>query len=434
MKINKCITLLCAAGVLALTGCNGSNNSLNIKKATTYLYEATLDYDFDWSIANEYYKKYKPVLGGCSAISVGNLRGRNYDWEYSNGVEFVVRTSQKTGEKARHSSIGISSLTSFFDDEASDLKYHDQYKMLPFTTLDGINDAGIYVNLNVVGFQQMGKWNMKTETTSDDMCELLSPRLILDKCEYLSDIVPLFDTYDWFCLGNNEETHLMVTGKRSASDPTITTVTFEYIPFTEGENTYRKLCCISRDAADVSLVGNDASRFYQINTKNLIMTNFNLWNYDPSLATRSERLDTTSPLPMGYERYETLEDAAGDKDSVTKNEMADIMKMVYFSNAYSLYKNNFWYTDYTTVTKDQLKGLTDEERNPNGDLEKVSKGEDNKTYLEVQKCVETWKNRDRTKTKEQNLWETIHTSIFDYESKSFRIIPHEGSVYYEYSL
>lgn len=436
MNKNK-IVILSALITTVLCGCSNGNkklDALHIKKATDYLYEAELDYDFDYSLATKYYQKYMPSLGGCSAISIGNTRGRNYDWEYSEGIEFVVRTSKTNN---RHASIGISSVTDMTNKEAMDGTYHDeQYDMLPFLTLDGINDAGIYVNVNVVPFQSLGKWEMKNSDPSDDMQELCGPRLILDNCSYLTDVVKEFDKYDWFSLGNNEETHLMVTGPRSAEDHSVTTAVFEFVPGINGEK-YRKLCVISNNEADKVLVNNDEERFYKTSAKNLIMTNFNLWKFDVSLSREEQLGDGIGSLinePMGYERYESLYASGATKDKVTLNEMQDIMKRVYYSNAYSLFTPNFWYSEYG-FKKSDLRLISESERNPYGNIDNVySKYTEGFELIKTQ--LESWKNRNRQEgpSDKQNLWETIHTSIFDYTNSSFRIIPAEGNIYYEYKL
>jgi len=333
----------------------------------------------------------------------------------------------------------VSSLTSLDNEAANDGKFHEQFVMLPFITLDGINDAGIFVNLNIVGFQEMGAWEMKTETTDDDMLELIGPRLILDNCSYLTDIVPLYEKYDWISLGKEDETHFMVTGPRSADDATVTSVVFELIPFTEGNRTYRRLCCISQDEKDIVLVGNDPSRFHHIKTDYLIMSNFNLWQFDPSLD-RKGRLLSASAHPMGFERYETVEAVAnsaaaiaGGKENLNRLQMQDIMRSVYYSNYCNLFNPNFWYSDfYPMYDKEDLISITEEQRNPRGNLENLIKGADNKTYETIKRDITAWSHRDR-KVK-STLWETLYTCIYDYENRSFRIILHEGMIDYEFKL
>ncbi len=442
MKTSSFALLL--AGVLAVASCGNApkdeavgGHQFDIKKVTDYLYEVTLDYDYDYDLAKPGLEKYRPQLGKCSAISVGNLRGRNLDWVYADGVEFVLR-STKTDK--RHASIGIVTAPTMPNEMASDGQYHKEFESLPYVTMDGINDAGICLNLNVVNFQEFGPWQMKTETTDDDMMEFLAVRMILDNCTYMTDIVPMMDQYDWFSLGNEEETHLMVTGPRSADDPTVTSVVFEYIPFTEEGKTFRKVCCISQDAKDLALVGGDASRFHHSKADIFIMTNFNLWKFDASLD-RKGRLLSATENPMGFERYETLEAAtrtvlrtAGSEEKVTELQMQDIMRSVYYSKNYNLNQPNWWYTEESKnlLTKEEIIKATEEQRNPGGDINKILKGKDNQYYNHIEDLVKAWGNRDR-KVK-GNLWETLHTSVYNYKERTLQVNVHEGTLFYEYKL
>ncbi len=412
-------------------------HDFQVNKVTEFLYETTLDYDFDVAEAQKLAAKFKAHLGGCSAVSIGNQRGRNLDWVYANGVECVVRATKKDN---RHASIGIASLVVVPEGEAGDGQYHEGYELLPWATVDGINDAGVCVNCNVVNYQELGPWEMKTETTDDDMHELFFVRLILDNCAYLTEVVPLMEKYDLVSLGTAEETHLMVTGPRSPEDPTVTTVVFEQVPYAKDGKNYRRPCCISTDEKDVVLVGGDAERFYLSKADYLIMTNFNLWQFEAD-KDRKGRLLSTTANPMGFERYETIEqhvntalNLSGSKDSLTVFQMQDIMRSVYYSNNYNLSQPNYWYTEEMKgiLTKEEIINATQEQRNPGGDFNKLLKGKDNKYLDYIKDNMQAWKKRDRNKG--GNLWETIHTTIYNYKERSLQVNAHEGTIYYEYKL
>ncbi|MCR4565523.1 MAG: hypothetical protein K5651_05470 [Bacteroidales bacterium] len=429
------------AGMWLAAACTSSEgqaaHDFQIKKVTDYLYEATVDYDLDYGVVTPTFENFRIKKGACSAVTIGNLTGRNLDWNYDDGAEFVIRT---TKSDKRHASIGVSSLTVLPNEQVEDGKYHKEFEIIPFLTLDGINDAGILVTIFVVGYQQMGPWEMKNDDPSDDMFELLGPRLILDNCAYLSDIVPLYEKYDWLSLGNVDEFHIMVKGPRSSEDKTVTTAVFEQIPYTEGGKTTRRLCCISQDEKNIVLVGNDPARFHKIKEEDfMVIANFNLWKFDPS-QDRIGRLKTASPAPMGFERYEDLELAAqtalsvaGSKENVTPSQMQDIMRTAYYSNCYNLLKSNFWYTDRILIpTKEELLAATEDQLNPCGDINKLIKGKDNKYLNSFKEELDTWAHRDRTA--KQNIWETLHTSIYDYENRTLQVNVHEGTIFYDYKL
>ncbi len=435
--------MLLAAGMIVAASCSNApkeavagQHDIQLKKITDYLYETTLDYDFDLNVGKSRQEQFRAELPACSSISLGKFRGRNLDWNYEDGSDVVIHTTKKDN---RHASLGVASMPYLKNETAGDGQYHEEFEMLPFCTLDGINDAGICVNLNVVIFQEVGKWQMKTETQDDDLMEFLAPRMILDNCTYLTDIVPMMDEYDWFCVGSEYETHMMVTGPRSADDPTVTSVVFEYIPFTEGGKSFRKVCCISPEEKDVALVGGDASRFFHSKGDYLIRTNFNLWQFAAE-KDRKGRLLSATEHPEGFERYEILEAACktattllNGTDSLTSQHIQDIMFTVNYSNMYNLYQDNFWYTESPDlITKEELINATPSQRSPHGDLNNLIKGKDNRFIEGFKNTLRQWGKRDR-KVKSE-LWETLHTSIYNYETRSLQIGVREGSVYYSFEM
>ena len=434
-----------ALGTAMLTSTSCSNASkedvagqhnIQVTKVSDYLYETTLDYDYDIDEGKELIEKNEPVMGGCSSISIGNLRARNFDWLYTNGIVVMVRS---TKTENRHASIAVSPLVKLDEDIAKDGKYHELYELLPYISVDGTNDAGISINTNVVIRDQLGHWEMKTEATDDDLTELLIPRLILDNCSNLSEIIPLLEKYDWISMPKYE-THMMVTGPRSSDDATVTTVVLEFVPFTEGGKTYRRLCCISQDEKDIAIVGGDAARFWHSKADIFIMTNFHLWHFEAD-KDRKGRLLSATDIPMGFERYETIEEAAqaaiaviGGKDKVTSQQMEDIIHSVHYTRSYDLNSSNFWYTETADVYpgREALINATPLQRSPHGDINNLIPGKDNAFINLVKNELTTRAKRDR-KVK-NNFWESVHTTIYNYEERTIKIAVHEGSDYREYKL
>lgn len=118
----------------------------NLEKIDDYLYYIKYD-DIDYSAGVDYSKRFKIPLGGCSSVYTNGLLGRNYDWYYDNSVTFVVRTS---ANESRHASIGAATIASLEKDFVEDGTWDDMYAVLPSVMLDGINDAGVMCNINVV--------------------------------------------------------------------------------------------------------------------------------------------------------------------------------------------------------------------------------------------------------------------------------------------
>lgn len=88
--------------------------------------------------------------GGCSVLRRGNLVGRNFDWPLDEAAEFVVKVSPLG---FRHGSVGVATLgTNLTERMVTSGRHADLYRVLPGKTVDGINDAGLVAEVNVIPY------------------------------------------------------------------------------------------------------------------------------------------------------------------------------------------------------------------------------------------------------------------------------------------
>ena len=88
--------------------------------------------------------------GGCSVLRRGNVVGRNFDWPLDEAAEFVVRVSPLG---SRHGSVGIATLgTNLTERMVTSGMHTELYRVLPGKTVDGINDAGLVAEVNVIPY------------------------------------------------------------------------------------------------------------------------------------------------------------------------------------------------------------------------------------------------------------------------------------------
>ena len=165
-----------------------------------------INYNFiDYNYANAYYKQtYTLNEFACSSIRKGNFWGRNFDWYYNNDVDFVVRVPAIFG---RHSSIAVSGgmkeMSKYFVESG---KYSTMYKIVPFNILDGINDAGVFCNNNVVP-RDKGETTatIPTEFKTAEVSMMMLNRYILDNyssaTEAVEDIKKHISVYTSDALG-----------------------------------------------------------------------------------------------------------------------------------------------------------------------------------------------------------------------------------------
>lgn len=265
-----------------------------ISKITDYLYEttiSTLDYDF----AKEYFKshyKFNWALWLCSSVRNWNFVGRNYDRYYDESPEFIIHIP---ATENRHASLNVAVLRV---DDATVQQWlsEEQMKTLPFLTVDGINDAWVAININVVPTGDMW-YTIWTNPEWEDLCAMNLVRYVLDNANSVNHAIELLKSVNIYAPLTEtfaQEVHFML------SDPT-KTVVIEFI--------------------DNTLVVVDEN----------IMTNFYL----------STEL---TPHANGIERYNLLKDQY-DLWS-TKDGTIELMKKVWYTNLYKSETTPFRYSEY----------------------------------------------------------------------------------------
>lgn len=150
-----------------------------MRRIKRFAYEAWYK-DIDYENAFQHYKEGGdiPVLGACSAVRNGNFYGRNLDWKYDNSAEFLVHVPKIAG---RHASIGVAGgLTSLTDEFVVGGEYSPLYKIIPFNLYDGINDAGVVANMNVVPNEKNGNYITPLLDQEVELPATMVVRYILD--------------------------------------------------------------------------------------------------------------------------------------------------------------------------------------------------------------------------------------------------------------
>lgn len=146
-----------------------------------FLYDTIYD-TLDYGFANTHYlstEDVTPFQGGCTSIRKGKWFGRNLDWTYDNLAEFVVHVTGKKG--LRYESIGIAgSLSHLTNEFVLSAKYDEQYKLVPFQMLDGINSRGVCASMNVVPTDESSTDYIPWKDQRGSICSLMVIRFILD--------------------------------------------------------------------------------------------------------------------------------------------------------------------------------------------------------------------------------------------------------------
>jgi len=389
--------------ISCLSGCSVAKKETveePLKKIGEYLYEVSYTEDFDWS------KAISPDLSQfvCSGIQNGQYRGRNYDWVYSDVGICVVHAS--ANDTRPHASVGVADLS--YIPEIFETK---DYSCVPFYVVDGINDAGVCIQANVVPGED-SNLIVHTATDADDLQTIGVVRYVLDYAGSVKEAIELLEKKDIYPeIAEEENLHWMISGPTSDTDQTFKTVIIE--------------------------VHCDGLRVVEnfIDDKPII-TNFDVSNFDGSLESIG--------FGSGYERWKILDEYYDQANSVMGT--FDLMEKVYYSKLYDLYLDDFWYSEYNwsdlsiMYEEDELKALLGEEKfnyymnNYGGvyydsglyDGEKALYGDTEKSGI-IKPAVEYYDECYKTQNKEEGiLWITIHTSVYDLVNKTLDIQVHES--------
>lgn len=343
---------------------------MNKIKLDEYLYQISYS-DIDYSFAYDYYKQNSNnIIGGCTSFRLGDYFGRNYDWVYDNSASFVVITPEsKYGHKVIGIAGGIKELTNNFVDSG---QYSDLYKLVPFALLDGINDSGLVVSMNVVPTDYGNNISIPNIRLINSICNLMLPRFILDKfstakeaISYLRDYCSIFNAKKLLDIGY--EIHFILSDEK--------------------------------DTFVVEIINNKLNIIRHNVITNFHISNVN-FNKDGKVYTPANQnniynafiFNNITKYGCGLERYNLVKDLK----AYSKYNILELLKNLRYSNTY---KNLNWFTEFV--------------------------GNELTVDSSVRKYIEhlapilpelEYKSRDDSK-----LWQTVHTSLYDIPNRSLEL-------------
>lgn len=171
-------------------------------------------------------------------------------------------------------------------------EWNDILDIIPFMTVDGQNDVGVFCEINVVPVGDKGH-TTGTNPGKEDMCILMLTRFILDYADSATNAIDLLDELNIWAPNNDLkslECHFMIADKY-----------FTYVvEFVNNE---------------VVIFSDNDSRYPKIPNHKNILTNFYLDGWDGRIITgfdTEEGIDsedtTLTAHAMGLERYQIASD------------------------------------------------------------------------------------------------------------------------------
>ena len=372
-----------------------------LKKIESRLYEIAYD-SIDYPTAEKAFADGEMTAGaaGCSSVRNCNFYGRNLDWFFDDCVEIVVHTRAHNGRLA---TIGVAGAISMLNKTSiDDGSIKEKYGLIPFAVVDGVNEKGVFINVNVVPCHDLEVPNTlimpsgEVETTIDSG---MLVRYVLDNFASAEEAVSYLREHVSIRLNEglkalDFETHWMLGDE-------FHTYIIEMIG--------NKLVVQCADkTSDDKIAGRP------------IMTNFYL-NLPEFRLNAEGKLDINhdgkpnesgiTPHGAGLERYNLAVDEYKGADTFLG--MLKLMYDLNYSRTYNIYMEQPWYSE--------LVG---------GDVTNSSPIED---YTAMGKLIDNYRDRDRSKGT-SSIWITTHTSIYDLSYRQLYLTVGEEMTGYRFTF
>lgn len=335
-------------------------------KVAPYLFEITVD-DYLAEVPGDLLEEATTDFN-CSAVRNGNFYGRNLDFFVSEISEFVVKTPAKEG---RHASIGVARLFHMTDAEIEAGLTKEQLAILPWGMFDGINDAGLFCNMNVTPAGDSGIKHTSPNPELPQISCVFLVRALLDNCASVDEVIEFINTHSVVGMDKGGfDLHFMI------GDPEKNVV----LEFIDNKPVIKE---------------------------QYIMTNFLV------------NADALTPHADGVERYEILKENYAEGGESMEG-MWNLLKRVRFSQAYDPEVVPFWKSEFTA-----------EPRTIESPLEEVlSDPAVQKNFADFKNFKETGYY-----TQDMHLWFTVHNSTYDIANKALWVTIREDYDHiYKFSL
>lgn len=363
-------------------------------KVEPYLYET--DYNnIDYDYAKEYFNgKFEIVKNACTAVRNGEYIGRNLDMLYDNSVSLVVRVAPSDN---RYASVGmVSGLSTLTKQVMESGEYADALKIAPFYVMDGINEKGLFCEVNLLN-REDSKGTTTGTTPEREQRErinmLMLTRYIID--HYASVDEAVNGIRDYVSVYAPQSIELPYEYHYMLADVT-KTVIMEFV----GNALYVREVGEDKDfpAINVNFYAHNVFPFMQ--TKDILRN----ISADPD----AHNTNGVSTYGMGIERYNIANDGLADAN--TAEGMRLLMRNLFYTKAYSLTQNK-WYTEFV-----------------GGNLTVTSAN--GKFSEKMQRATEAYNNRERNNPQ---TWQTIHSAVYDIVNGTILVCVQESDTYHEFA-
>ena len=328
----------------------------------------------------------------CTSCRNGNFVGRNFDWGYDDVDECVMRVPAAEGRLA---SVGVASR--FFPQALQDAFDVDDF--LPELTMDGINEKGVAINVNVVPGGDNG-WTTGTNHGAKRLCAGFAVRTVLDRATNAAHAVEILQSRDIYSL-KPLEFHWMIS---DADESYVVECANNQLVVLKAKNARPKM-----------------ANFYVSHSPNVA-------EYEVVSGNEELTEDEHTPHAMGIERYASVSNGLESVGSVEA--MFSRMTNVWYKAKYLPGNEERFWSDLNGAP---VPGMGDERFEVGDDLlygelrlEAFKSLQAN--YEAVTDYEARWGNRDTLEhdpTLTNQVVHTVHTSIYDLERRELTVCVQE---------
>lgn len=352
--------------------------------------------------------KAKAAAGACTSWRNGDFHGRNLDWYQANYGCLIIQMPK--GKNVKHANVALANSNKTVTQEfikAGGKVSEELRNSIAASVVDGINDAGVAININIVPHQP-GDYYIGAD---GDLCCQAVARYVLDNAGSVEEAIDLLrgrKVRQSIVALAGDQTHYMV------SDPNVTAV----IEWNNGEMT-------------VTTYRQNENGWFSINGNPAIMTNF----FDfagEKYPVGSDEFFNYHPTAMGVERWLTVKEQLPTAEKTVAANFAIAQSVWYFKGLMTDKKP--WYTDNavagTGYGKD-AQGWYYMIGDKRVDVDNATAAMQGYWADNMESYWATYEKEfgvmDDPHVASNTYWETSHTVIYDIKNKVGYLYPFENA-------
>lgn len=347
----------------------------------------------------------------CTSCRTGNLIGRNFDWTYDDVDEFIIRVPATS---RRHASIGVAS--AFFPTFLQELIGVDD--IIPMLTMDGVNDKGVAINVNVVvGDPEVSgdTTGTNTEQGAYSLCAGFTVRYILDNANSAEHAVELLKESNLFSV-ITQEFHWMISDSKETY---IVETVNNHLSVLQSKG---KKAAMSNFHVSHSERCKEYNQYLGQNEKGYSQEE----EYDQGEELKFSFSDLYFLYPMGIERYNIVSE---NLDSVKSEEamMNNMRKAWYLQGLYHPGNERFW-SDHNFYPDDNGDKFTYYDPD-------TRRADRQKTFDAAVETYEWIKEvEEETGERMPGAVQTVHTAVYNIAKKTLMVNVQERKTSFEFAL